>query len=742
MIPPTPQSPSSNAQTQTLAETFLARGQFAEAVDKFGELLQRGLQTPVVYRNLMLALLGLEDCTESALQIYQHVLELFPNDRELCIKLCKLLLQNKARDTFALKHYQQTLALNPPPEREVLWALALHLQEIGYEPAAFEILKRLAMRENGNEPQTLARLAQLGVQIGKQNEVRNVLVYLEGRNERALGVPRVLALDYAQAYLRHGEAAKLSPREWRTITQVLLNYEGLERLSEAREYATLRLALARVQSQSAHRQRQSRVPDDQTHFAEFLKRLSQPAGNNQTEAPLLMQHVYGMRLSNLAQIGSASGETIARNLGQKFIGFAMNYLTKVAHAKCFPLGDGLLVFSDSLKVLAISAVDLLHKIERYNLTAAKNTQLFAQTVMHSVRATSSGFEHEQLQILYETLHLLEAQNLLEEAANRSSNRLFFTRLFYERVLGPEAIPAKRLGVVRTAGTEFQIEAYEALWRNPLEYVTERTPYDMGRFVVTAKLRGSRTSGTYLARDEQLERNVILKALSPQLSIKLAQDAALRERVVAALKRIAQMESTGLATIYDMGYHEDLFFYAREYVEGQSLENALAARGRFTATESLRLGVRMCRALSAAHRQGVFHGNLKPANVWLLVNDELKLSDFYVPGFVERPDLVHHANPANWLYAAPELFLSFAPQAQSEIYAIGMMLYELLNGSLPFAEVASVEELEEFDLPALSSVQSDIPDGLDELLARACHKNPRARFKNLFEMESALRAIAM
>jgi hypothetical protein len=711
----------------------LERGHFAEAADKFGELVRNGLQTPNVYRNLALSLLGAQSLNENSQPIYEYVLKIFPNDRELLLKICGLLLKHQAQDGFALKCYQQTLALNPPPGRELLWALAAHLQALGYGPAAFEILKRMALRENGNETRTLAQLVQAAARLGKRNEAHSILLYLQGRNERAHGVARLLALDYARAFLRAESAHALSTREWQMITQAALGYERLPSLRAAREYAILRLALARVQSPNA----QSAGPGD-VHLADFLQRLS-PLKTHGAIANARFEHVCGLRLSNLARVRERAGEIVARELAQKFLAFAAKQLGKAAQAWCHVFNDGLLACADSLAALVEGAIDVLNKMERYNLTAAPGAQLFAQTVVHARRPAAFDEARQSVQVLYETLHLLEAQPS-SAAALQGRSCLWLPAGLYEAGLGPETLPATALGVVRFEEEEFEAEVYEAVWRNPLEHVEEKTPKAWGRFIVYERLRRDSVSGTYRGRDRQLERNVIIRALSPAASARLAQDEARREHVLAAIRNLAKLESPGLAAIYDMGFHEEIFFYAREYLEGIALAEALREQRAFAREESLQLAARLCRVLSAAHRQGVIHGNLKPENVWLFPNEELKLSDFYVPDFVERPEPPPRGNFFSRRYLAPELFAGFAPNVQSDVYALGMILYELLAGHSHLAEFDSAMAPEEMFLPLLSSLQLEVPPGLDEIFLRACHKNPAARYKNLFELESALRGL--
>ncbi len=732
----TPQSPRLNSLVQTLAEAYLERGQYAEAAEKFSELVRSGLQTPNVYRNLALSLLGMESASPAAQQVYQYVLKNFSNDRELSLQICALLLKQRAHDAFALKCFQQTLALSPPPPREMQWALALHLEGLGYEPAAFEILKRLALLENGAEPQTLAQLLQLAPRLDKQSEARNILLYLEGRNEHAHGVARFLALDYARVFLREDLTPDLTTREWQSITQTALGYERLEDLQAAREYALLRLALARLQQRNAQRLGNASAPASETRFNDFIQRLT-PLTARAENANELFTNLYGLRLRNLARIRAESGENVARNLAQKFLTFAARQFEKVASASCFLFADGFLASVTDLYALAQTAIDLLHKVERYNLTAAKGTQLFVQTVVHRHAANASL---EKLRTLYETLNLLAASSADESMGTEQRNRLWFPRAMYEREGDVLATPTRTPQEVYCAAEEYRAEVCEAVWRNPLEYVEEKTPYDLKRFVVSAKLRPSRWAGTYRGRDRQLERNVIIKALGPHASLQLAQDDTQREHVLATIRRLAQLESPGIATIYDMGFHDEIFFYAREHLEGKTLAATRAER-QLSFPECVKLALRLCRILAVAHRQGVLHGNLKPENIWLFANEEIKLSDFYVPLFVAAPEVALRMQTTSWHYAAPEFLQAFAPSVVSEVYAIGILLFELTSGAQPFAGITSIAEWQAYELPSLIEYWPEAPPGFPELIARACAKSPEPRFPNLLALENALRLFA-
>jgi Tfp pilus assembly protein PilF len=730
---------------QSLGDAYLSRGQYAEAAKKFAQLLQAGQTAPAVYRSFALALAGLNQWNEQTRQAFQHVLQLFPNDRELLLKICRVLLAHNASEAFALQLYKQVLTLNPPPNRETLHALVQHfLKNEQFEPA-FETLKRVALLENGDAPQTLSRLVQLGWRLEKYAESRTVLEYLSGRNEKAAGIRHWLALESAYAIHRAvegqgGAGPNMAPRNWQTIVQALSAHNRLDYTAALRDFSALRLALALIQ-QSHHRvwsapRAENAAASDSPFARELAQRILPPGAA--VPGGSTARQVLVLKIINFERLAKETGADLANALAEKFIDFSAKYLTKAANASCFRLRDGLLAFADSLKLLAIAAVDLLHKIERYNVTAKPATQIWVQTVAHA--QTDGTLDLHAWRMLYEALHTLEIKTASTSPANgpaRHNSSLIVARAVYENCIGHEAMPAKCTGLQRAEVPFFSADICEAIWRNPLEYVQEKAPQSFGKYWVTEKLRGSRAAGTYRARDRELERAAILKALSPHNSYKLVQDPALRERVTAAVRHVGRLALPGIAMIYDMGVEEEIFFFVREFLEGKSFEDLLHGGRRLSLPEGLALGVRLCRILHAAHREGVYHGNLKPGNIWLSPNGDLKISDFFVPLFVDHPDRNNSLDPASWQYSSPERRNSEALHATCDIFSFGAILCELMSGKLPFAagedetELLAESPTPETKNPALHPV-------LTEVLTRACRTDARERFQSFVEFEQALR----
>jgi len=715
---------------QSLGEAYLLREQYAEAAAKFAQLLQAGQATPAIHRSFALALLGMNQAHEPARQAYQHVLQLFPNDRELLLKICRALLMHNARDPLALHVYKQTLKLNPPANRETLQALAQHFLKNEQPEPAFETLKRIALQENGEVSRTLMQIMHLGWRLEKYAETRSVLEYLAGRNESAMGPRRLLALDAAYALHRTASAQDATPRYWQTIVHALSVYGRLEYMGTLREFSALRLALACIHSlrvPKSAREAEGEAADDSSFLHELSQRL--PALAAPTPSATAPPQALVLKISNIEYLLATNGEAMAWALAAKFLDFAGKYLAKAALASCFRMRDGLLAFGDSLNLLTLGAIDLLHKIDRYDATAKPATRIWVEAVAHA-RTESGG---SAWRMLYETLHILESQNAAAGAPEKNRSILRVTRAVFEKQHLGETLPAKYVGLHRAEVPFFQTEVCEAIWRNPLEYVQEKTPYLFGKFLVTEKLRGSRAAGTYRARDRELERTLILKALSPHNSYRLTQEAALRERVTRALRHFGKLALPGLALIFDMGMQEEIFFFVREYIEGKSLEHLQNSRRRLSWPEGLALGARLCRILHAAHRTGVCHGNLKPGNLWLSASGEVKVSDFHVPLFVDHPDPDNLLNLASWQYSAPERRQGQPLRPTCDVYSLGAIIMEMLTGVPPELEEGEAGVLRETGVTG-----PPLPPFLTDILNRACNREAQDRFQTLADFEQALR----
>ncbi|MDZ7268850.1 MAG: protein kinase [candidate division KSB1 bacterium] len=755
-----PQASRLIAILQTLAEAYYSRGQYAEAIEKLEQLRQAGAESPEIFHKLALAHLARRDYSPAAKAAYARAFELFPHEEGLCLKLCQLLLAQHVRDEFSFRVYQRALAFQPPFEKEIYQAFFVYFHSQNQLPHAYEALKQVVQLERGREADNLSRLQQLAWQLGRESEAESLLERLAAVSPHRELIHRLLGVITAMRIHREPEGVAYPPAAAQIINRALAAHGRLNSISLVREFCRLQHALRLIESRLLDQQSATPLPASPPLIepanaseagvpltaaglaGELFSRLASDLGMDASrlQLPGATLRVLVLQIDNLEKIAQQTSPQLAENLAGRFLNFSAKFLGKAVAAVCFTLSDGLIAVAGESLPLAQAGVALLHKIENYNFSVPEVSRLAVSMVVHAVPPEAASAA-QALAALHLALNLLVARSTAAgQTQPAGSSRLLLERGFYERELNPDAVAARPGGTYVSELPGFRVEAYEAVWYNPLDYVDEKRSHPLGKFLVLERLRHNGFAGTYRGRDRQLERRVILKALSPQRSLQLSKDRSLREEMIKTLQRLGRLEQPGLALLYDLGFQDGLFYYVREYLEGSSLAQSLANKGRFSPFETSAIGIKICRVLLQTHRQNIVHGNLKPSNIWLMANGELKITDFFVPEFVETPAPGKRLSGTSWRYRAPEWLLHGTLAPAGDIYAIGMILYELVTGEPPFAkqeELASPADIHQLPPPSLAALQAEIPGILVSIIERAGDRSLLRRFKSLEELEAAL-----
>lgn len=473
---------------------------------------------------------------------------------------------------------------------------------------------------------------------------------------------------------------------------------------------------------------------------------------------------------------------------------AINLVTRHLQAttiakRIYSLSDGIIVFAANFEELLEVSIALLKKTAQYNSQVPIKDQIVLRATLHGVPAerrfvlseeNNSASNLNGLKLLYTGLHLLLAERDTQASSSSPQqdelftstreSRLLFSRKIFETLAGAKNFTVQYWGNTYWGVPGWHDEVCELVWFNPLEYISDKMPYALERFLVLEKLQSQTTYDTYRTRDRTLERPVILKALRLEIYVRRRRDKSSHAETVNAIRRLGRLEHPGIALIYDMGTHEDIFYFVREHIEGENLAQSFAKQQRLSPVEAVRLVLEICRILRYAHQNGVYHGNLKPSNIWRVkssvlseppvharallapppsqsekITIALKISDFFIPGY-------HEITSPNWYYFPPELHLQNADarlthlRASADIYALGMLLYDCLSGSNPFRAVSfpverSIwEEVQLTPFSILTNNTTGLLPALDEVIQRATHREPFQRHQTIDEFETALRRV--
>jgi serine/threonine-protein kinase len=248
---------------------------------------------------------------------------------------------------------------------------------------------------------------------------------------------------------------------------------------------------------------------------------------------------------------------------------------------------------------------------------------------------------------------------------------------------------------------------------------------------------------YVARQEAVGRDVAVKVLRHDL----AEDPEMVERFGREARAASRLSHPNIVTVHDFGCTDDGYLYTvMELVDGESLKECIAREGAFPVDRALRVARDLCEALAAAHAAGVVHRDLKPENILLARmgdrSDVVKVLDFGIAKLAEAAAVCGPTGDGALLgtpmYMAPEYIQGHAPDHRADLYAAGVVLYEMLSGHPPFRSenptTVLLAQLRE-ELPPL-----DVEPPLSLFLERALAKEPAERFQTAVEMRETLEAL--
>src|SRR5437764_6041813 len=262
----------------------------------------------------------------------------------------------------------------------------------------------------------------------------------------------------------------------------------------------------------------------------------------------------------------------------------------------------------------------------------------------------------------------------------------------------------------------------------------------GRYRIVRKLGAGGMANVYLAEDQELGRRVAIKILNERH----ANDEQFVERFRREAKNAAGLSHPNIVSIFDRGEAEGTYYIAMEYLDGRSLKEMITKRGPAPISVAIDYARQILAALRVAHRQGLVHRDIKPHNVLVDGEGRLKVTDFGIARagpsqMTEEGSIIGTAQ-----YLSPEQAQGAPVTPASDLYSVGIVLYELLTGSVPFMGDTPVELAMKHlsKVPeAPSHLRPEIPRDLDFIVMRALAKSPEERYASAEEMDADLARVA-
>ena len=262
------------------------------------------------------------------------------------------------------------------------------------------------------------------------------------------------------------------------------------------------------------------------------------------------------------------------------------------------------------------------------------------------------------------------------------------------------------------------------------------PAKFGRYELLERIGQGSLGALYRARDTVLGREVAVKLMAAGF----LGDEGAHARFFHEAKAAARLQHANIVTMFEFGEQADTPYIVMEFLRGISLAERLRQATPVPLREALDIAVQLCAGLEAAHKQGVVHRDVKPANVWLCLNGTVKLLDFGIATAASSGVTVADvfATPG---YMAPEQIAGGEVDARTDIFSAGAIVYELLTGRHPFAADSPTAVMMKIVNGTPRTIEStELPTALRAAVARALEKSPAARFARAADFGRELKAV--
>lgn len=259
-----------------------------------------------------------------------------------------------------------------------------------------------------------------------------------------------------------------------------------------------------------------------------------------------------------------------------------------------------------------------------------------------------------------------------------------------------------------------------------------------RYQIIKSIGEGGMANVYLAYDTILDRNVAVKILRGDL----ASDEKFVRRFQREALAASSLYNQNIVEVYDVGEDNGMYYIVMEYIDGKHLKSLLKKRGKLTVSETIDIMMQIASGLSVAHDQYLIHRDIKPQNIMILENGLVKITDFGIAMAMNSTQLTQTNSVMGSVhYLPPEQASGKGASLQSDIYSMGILMYELLTGKLPYhgdnAVEIALKHLKE-PLPSIREELPTIPQSVENIIIKATAKNPKNRYADAKEMYEDLK----
>ncbi len=753
-----------------LGKTYLDRGDFAQAIEKFKTAIDLGAADAKVFLNLSKAYILKEQFDEEAQRVFERSLEFEPDNAVLNVILSQIYLKTGREDTQAMKVFLTALKYNPTNADQI----RLKLMRNSFDQGNIDLARELMEQFQTNPDQAALLLPIYIAQEWKHQGFDRVTQFLKQliRLQPKEVFYQWLLINFLQAQRQTPQQFQMSIEDIRLGLEYLEKLPSLDRLLDIYLYPSVVQMLVEQSNQLAQPQRRP-IDEYEIFLSENALDNIWEKGLNREETPQFPAlPSVGEIWSKMTPWDDSTTQALAAAkksfqsmhneativqvlklkdiVPQQIAQQLSETMSAIAQASNSFLGgfsaqDGFILFwKEPLSPVRL-AVNFIQEIESRGDADKPHAQI--QCLIHSRTSDhnsgSSTLEREiQLALapLQLETELFSPLNHIKAKPDRQPHQVWITSTLKEKLdqqanytFEPVTLPqAESLN-----GTPLQV--FQLRWNDSFAKIRQGKIQQIGRFKLLNELNHDPVFLCFKAVDTLLDRLVVLKLLNPEYHPQQNQEAMFAQFLSQA-KVLGKIAHPKIAMIYDIGVDQNFCFLAREYVEGVPLQLQRPINKKMNVRRTIEICLQIAQALQFMHQKGIFHGRLHPNDIFLLNGDEVKITDFQLPSLA-RPLIEYAAGSLlSASYGAPEQIESRTFDALADIFSFGVIMYELFTHQHPFYDAdqdKTFEQIRTKDPQPPSELNRALTSEIDAMIFKAIEKTPEHRYQSMAAIEQEL-----
>ena len=786
-----------------LGDAYLEKGLYAEALKRYNQLLAHKIANKRIYTNLSKTLMGMKRFDSQAMAVYQKAIEYDPANVEIYHVLAKSFLQEKRDDDDAVRIYDIALKTKSPDFEQIADFLStLFYTRNDYRNC--KVMTERLLKKTGYQEKTVTYFLDCAWKTHSYHEAVNTLKELIDKEKENEVLLKYLCLTYLEkshhSFLREEpvtfsfidrELAKSYLHKLPKIERLqdLTFYLELQRfLSDSEYWGNLEIlaqheenALVMQQAQqnaveAEHQTVNSYTFSRNRQIMERLRSLNRISEQDFTARGSLtfedfqndQQGIFSelgedsstfkipedadiivtIELSNYDKLKSAIESDRLAQLRSKFIFILTKLLEKYQIAHMLATENGFLIFDKNIINSVTLSVDLLNKINRFNFMDDVEKKVHVSIGIHHTRngldTTSDDFLKElstgvKLGVVNET-DLPEEDRPMYAKVFQKTDRIFLSSKAYREIKSSKRYRVGPIGQFKLKYLKEKLSIHEVSWRNPIDDLKFGYIRNLGRFNLLAEIGDKGGIKVFKAKDPDLQRFVILKVIQSEMFNALPENNPHKIEFYRIARSLAQMNHPHVANIYDVDEDQGLTFIVRQFIEGQTITERFLREPVFKPELFIKIIYQIFKGLQYAHRLGHSHLNLKPTNIRVGENNETKIMDFLIPGSA-LADYSGRTDENHKMYWSPEQVQGQKGDSRSDIFSLGVVMYETVTGKHPFVDsnYRSIDAAILQKSPAMpSEINPKVPKFCDALILKSMAKNPENRVQSAEQIVTLLK----